>query len=51
MRKGTDVLLNGHDNEIERLSLGNGKLNVEIFTPASTYPQKASVTGYGERTK
>jgi hypothetical protein len=51
MKKGGHVLLDGNPNEIERLSLSNGKLYVEMYVPASSYPQKVDLAGYGERAK
>jgi len=50
-KKGTDVLADGNANEIERLTLSDGKLCVEIYRPANSYPQTVALTGYGERTK
>jgi hypothetical protein len=48
-RRNGEWILDAHDDRLERMRIVEGKLHVDHYLPASTFPAKAPITAVGVR--
>jgi hypothetical protein len=48
-RRNGEWIFDAHDDRLERMRIVEGKLHVDHYLPASTYPGKATITAVGVR--